>query len=124
MDIIKVIQNQLDYLIAFGIVTLIDFLTGVSGAILNRAFCSNKLRSGIDKYIKYSAFCLLGCVLEFALNQSIARWCIIIPIAIESISIIENVGKASGYNVFNKVKDIINDAVGIDLDPDEDSEQE
>ena len=53
-DFITLFNNEKNFIIIFLVVSLIDFILGVSTALINKDFQSNKLRKGLNKYV---AFC-------------------------------------------------------------------
>lgn len=104
MEILYIFKNQASYILAFVLVTSIDFLTGTINAIIKREYSSGKLRNGIAKDLSYFAFAILGCILEFVFEQPIAKWFCVLAISIEAVSIIENTAKISGLPIFDKIK--------------------
>lgn len=107
MTVYEFFKPILKYVIALFIVILVDFLTGVSGALVLKKFKSSKFRSGIDKYIKYSGALILTLVIAFLTNQIIIvkAICILI-ITIEGSSIVENIGNKE---LKEKIKIILGD---------------
>lgn len=95
------------------IVTAVDFLSGVSKALLNKQFCSSKLRSGIDKYRAYFTLAVISIIVDIIITyyfkstcNAIAVFCIIFMIICEITSIIENCTNVT-------IPPILNDTINL-----------
>lgn len=104
-DFILLFNNEKRYIFIFLIVSLIDFVLGVSTALINKDFQSNKLRKGLNKYVGYFAFIAVAIIGEYVFNLPIAHYGTVLSISIEIISVIENVYDLTGNE---KIKDFIN----------------
>lgn len=108
-DFILLFNNEKRYIFIFLIVSLIDFALGVSTALINKDFQSNKLRKGLNKYVGYFAFIAVAIIGEYVFNLPIAHYGTVLPISIEIISVIENVYNLTGNE---KIKDFIKNFKG------------
>ena len=104
-DFITLFNNEKKFIIIFIAVSLIDFILGVSTALINKDFQSNKLRKGLNKYVAYFAFIVVAIIAEYVFNLQVAHYGTVLPISIEIISVIENVYNLTGNE---KIKDFIN----------------
>lgn len=104
-DFITLFNNEKKFIIIFLVVSLIDFILGVSTALINKDFQSNKLRKGLNKYVAYFAFIVVAIIAEYVFNLQVAHYGTVLPISIEIISVIENVYNLTGND---KIKDFIN----------------
>jgi toxin secretion/phage lysis holin len=104
-DFITLFNNEKKFIIIFLTVSLIDFILGVSTALINKDFQSNKLRKGLNKYVAYFAFIAVAIIAEYVFNLQVAHYGTVLPITIEIISVIENVYNLTGNE---KIKDFIN----------------
>lgn len=110
---LSIFNAEKNFFIILIIAVLIDFITGVTGAVLQKNFKSSKLRAGVEKYIWYFAFAVVGCLTQYVFNLQLAHYFITIPIAIELISVIENFGKITGVNSLTEIIKSIKEKAGI-----------
>lgn len=80
------------FLVITAVAFVLDFITGIVKAILNRAIQSEKLKRTIPKAIGYIAIIIIGLSIQFIFNiEYFTKIIIMFIILIEFISVIENV---------------------------------
>lgn len=80
------------FLVITAVAFILDFITGIIKAILNRAIQSEKLKKTIPKAIGYISIIIIGLSIQFIFNiEYFTKIIIIFIILIEFISIIENI---------------------------------
>lgn len=74
---------------------LLDILTGVVKAFMEKDFQSTKFREGLFKKTLEAVICLVGYLLDYTLNMSyIGNACVLLIIGMEAYSIVvENVSE-------------------------------
>lgn len=89
-------------LIVIAIIFLIDFLTGVTKALYNKNFSSEKFRKTIPKVISYVAVLAIAMTLDYYFELNVlVTGCGTFIIITEATSIIENV------NEFVSIPDVL-----------------
>lgn len=97
-------------LISVLVLVTFDFGTGIWAALKNKIKIeSHKMRKTAYKLLAYLSLIVLGAVIDggigFNLNLGtfVAGYCALV----ESASIVENFGKITGHDAFDKLRDII-----------------
>ena len=72
-DFLQIVTDLivLKFIIAFNCFVAFDTITGLVKAWTNKNIQSTKLRHGVEKYIIYWVFVLLGAVIDFAIVNNI-----------------------------------------------------
>ena len=95
IEILKniVVMNEIKIEV-MGLFIVIDLITGLIKAIIKKDVKSNVMRTGLLKKVLELIIVVVGCLLDALLNTSyIATGVVVFIIAMEGISITENVGE-------------------------------
>lgn len=97
-------------LVAVIVLVTVDFGTGIWAALKNKVKIeSHKMRKTAYKLLAYLTLIVLGAIIDggigFNLNLGtfVAGYCALV----ESSSIVENFGKITGHDAFEKLRDMI-----------------
>lgn len=98
MELLEILKNIMVVneikIEVMGLFILIDLITGLIKAIIKKDVKSNIMRIGLLKKVLELIVVVVGCLLDALLNTSyIATGVVVFIIAMEGISITENVGE-------------------------------
>lgn len=98
MELLEILKNIMVVneikIEVMGLFILIDLITGLIKAIIKKDVKSNIMRTGLLKKVLELIVVVVGCLLDALLNTSyIATGVVVFIIAMEGISITENVGE-------------------------------
>lgn len=96
-------------LLAIFLLVTVDFITGIIAALKNKVKIeSHKMRKTVVKLLCYMTAISLGALIDGAVQISlnlgtfVAMFCCIT----EATSVVENLGRITGHDAFDKLKDI------------------
>lgn len=110
MELISIISYMLQTnalkLEIMGAFIVLDIITGLIKAVINREVQSSKMRTGLLKKLLEMLVIIFACMLDALMTTDyITTACLIFLIAMEGLSIVENIGEYIALPSF--IKDLL-----------------